>query len=481
MDISWVLPNAIFERIDATYYRPKYVNIEKTKDSLQSRGILSRQVKTFSSIEYGYMPTEDYWRNDEGHPFIRTTNFGSSLSIMPIDLKYVNPNAARINENVVNEGDVLVIQCGNYTGRTVYIGSRFSGWVFPSFSLRLRIKDKLDGGYLAALLSSSFGRTQLERSISVTSVRPNTTKPGVGAIWVPFPSPKIQQAIGDKIRKAERLREMAARAMVTAWDLFKRYAPHGFTHLWDEDKSAVDFERDNYHSTIVSPSELTNRLTPQSYRPSLLISHSELNTYSNSCPLHKTARQPIRQGSVPKYGDSGIPCLNIKHLDGAFVRSQSYDSLDTNFAASGRATFVDSGTVLVSRKGAGTVGRAAIYLGEKPIAISDSLFKISTKSTCDPAYLALYLNSWHGKRELERGVQGSTGQLTLGQAALWDVMVLRLNNDQESEIGNQVRDSYKADLCAKQLIENAIGNVESIIDGTLDEDTLLAETEVMER
>ena len=202
-EMNWVSSNELGPRLDAWYFRPTFLHVDKTLQRLMSDGVTFKRLGTLAAVDYGYMPTEDYWPSSEGASFFRTTNFGDDLGVDLRDLKHVNP-AARSNPNhCLHAGDVLVIQCGNYTGKICFIGDRISGWVYPSFALRIRPKVDCDSGFLAILLDSPVGQRQIEKEISITSVRPNTTKPAISSIRVPIIARSAQTLIGDCVRLSE--------------------------------------------------------------------------------------------------------------------------------------------------------------------------------------------------------------------------------------------------------------------------------------
>ena len=158
--------------------------------------------------EYGFMPTEDYWERGEGAPLLRVTNVKDNLVVDTSDLEYVNPHLSNKPRYRLRSGDVMCVQCGNSTGRIAYITDKFHDMVFPSFCLRItNVKSDWDSAFIACFLASTVGQAQIQRTISITSVRPNTTKPAIEAIQVPKFNSAEQKRIGNAVRRGVTLRE----------------------------------------------------------------------------------------------------------------------------------------------------------------------------------------------------------------------------------------------------------------------------------
>ncbi len=198
----------VSDRIDGWYYKPEFLRIEAALNRVSDTGLQLIPVHQIGDVEYGFMPTEDYWSRNEGAPLLRVTNIKENLVVDTSDLEYVNPVLSDKPRYRLRSGDVLCVQCGNSTGRIAYITSKFHNMVFPSFSLRVtNVGSDWDSAFLACFFASTVGQAQIQRTISITSVRPNTTKPAIEAVQVPKFSFDEQKRIGDAVRRGVTLRE----------------------------------------------------------------------------------------------------------------------------------------------------------------------------------------------------------------------------------------------------------------------------------
>ncbi len=193
----------IDDRLDSWFYKAEFTKSKRVLMELEDNGISTKPLKSIGTVEYGFMPLEDYWSPCEGHQFLRVTNIKENLIVDSGDVKFVNPIESNAPKYRLKEGDIVVVQLGNSTGRIAYISPKYESWAYPSFALRVRLNNNsgFDSGYTSLFLSEVLGQNQIQRTISITSVRPNTTKPAIESIAIPELSVEEQQIIGTWIRE----------------------------------------------------------------------------------------------------------------------------------------------------------------------------------------------------------------------------------------------------------------------------------------
>ncbi|WP_229624140.1 restriction endonuclease subunit S [Vibrio parahaemolyticus] len=201
----------IDDRLDSWFYKAEFTKSKRVLMELEDNGISTKPLKSIGTVEYGFMPLEDYWSPCEGHQFLRVTNIKENLIVDSGDVKFVNPVESNAPKYRLKEGDIVVVQLGNSTGRIAYISSKYENWAYPSFALRVRLSNNsgFDSGYTSLFLSEVLGQNQILRTISITSVRPNTTKPAIESIAIPELSIEEQQIIGTWIREMTAANENA--------------------------------------------------------------------------------------------------------------------------------------------------------------------------------------------------------------------------------------------------------------------------------
>jgi len=204
-------------RFDVGFFRPEYIQLDEMLNSLQS----VERLGDVAEVQYGFMPMEDYATQENGVPLIRVSNIVSDGSIDMSAVKYVRATSGRLHEKLVREKDILMVQCGNTTGKVAIVSKGHEGYAYASFCFRIRPRtDKLLPEYLLAVLQSDIGYMQVWRSITFATVRPNTTKPFTEAVRVPIPpiptQRQILQLIELKRTEAKRLRAEAEHVVAEA-------------------------------------------------------------------------------------------------------------------------------------------------------------------------------------------------------------------------------------------------------------------------
>lgn len=199
------------QRFDPTYHRTNY---EAFINSIKSSPFKSRKLKDIVNyLDYGLMPTQDYaFTEEEGTPMIRVTNIMKDGYINMDKVEYIKFDTPRLKEKLVQENDILMVQCGNTTGKCAMVPKEYVGYTFGSFSFGIRaIKGIVDQHYLFYLLNSQIVQEQLNRSITITSVRPNTSKPEVENFLIPVPPLDKQKEIAEHIsgirQQAQQLKD----------------------------------------------------------------------------------------------------------------------------------------------------------------------------------------------------------------------------------------------------------------------------------
>ena len=125
------------DRIDPYPYQNKFKYFEQV---LKSMPIEVKKLKDIVSFfDYGLMPTQDYAFSEiDGLPMIRVTNIKSDGSVDMSDTKYIKFDTPRLYQKLVKANDILMVQCGNTTGKCAFVTEEYEGYTFGSFSFAIR-------------------------------------------------------------------------------------------------------------------------------------------------------------------------------------------------------------------------------------------------------------------------------------------------------------------------------------------------------
>lgn len=200
-------------RQDADYYQPHFLELQARMEGLL-RGGKARPLRDVASVEYGYMPMQDYVESVDGEPLLRVTNLKGGLEVDDSDLVYVPLSLGIPDKKRLQSGDVLLVQCGDTTGKVGQVGAEHNGMLFPSFCLRIRSKGSFPSGGLALFLFSGIGQEQIHQRVTIATVRPNTSKPDVEGLVIPnfFDSPELSQLVEKAYARRRQAKSLLAAA-----------------------------------------------------------------------------------------------------------------------------------------------------------------------------------------------------------------------------------------------------------------------------
>ena len=203
----WVIPeNLDTGWINGEFYKPLFLEIESyfERDNIE--------VKKFSKIAdirrvTGFEVEKYLEITAEGHPYLRVKNV-KEFFIDYEDMQHIPHWVHRKFENSqFKQGDIALTITGRVGTAAIISNDKLEHNACQDV-VKVSIKDKanIDTYYLLSYLNSKFNYHLLNRFNSGGS-RPRTLINNVRKVKIPSPSPEIQKYIGDKVRKAEKLRE----------------------------------------------------------------------------------------------------------------------------------------------------------------------------------------------------------------------------------------------------------------------------------
>lgn len=339
------------QRFDVDYFRPEFTELDDMLDTLTNVKSLGK----LADVKYGFMPTEDYATPETGIPLIRVTNILPNGTIDMSDVKYVRSTSSGLQDKLVEEKDILMVQCGNTTGKVALVPRELTGHAYASFCFRIRpISNEVTAEYLCAVLQSSIGFRQVWRSITYATVRPNTTKPYTEAIKIPVPPPAIQNRI--------------ARVMQEA------YATRG-TKLAEAESSAQEIERyvlamlginlANIESKRVAIKPIS-ALAGRRFDFGAVVTLSEVNHGLSDAVVLGDVVQPVMERITPK---DACPDDDISYVGLGNIKSNTGELV--NFALSKGNEILSSSPTF--KKGDILFGRMRPYLNKVWIAEFDGV------------------------------------------------------------------------------------------------------------
>jgi restriction endonuclease S subunit len=193
-------------RADAEYFKPKYEKLEKLFHKFQ----LKKLEDLSSLISYGTVPTSPYVEKN-GLPYVK----GENLQNCFIDyskLVYLEEESTKDlpQKFYLKEDDIIISQMGT-VGHAAIVTKQEEGWVFASFTIRVRLKEEikrnLDPLLIALFIQNVSRPYYLLRKISQASVRQNTDLPTIKNLQIPILPRSTQQKIADLVRQSHEARK----------------------------------------------------------------------------------------------------------------------------------------------------------------------------------------------------------------------------------------------------------------------------------
>ncbi|GFZ93760.1 hypothetical protein GCM10008018_45210 [Paenibacillus marchantiophytorum] len=455
-----VVPNIELNyRLDANYYTVDALEDEKKIKVLDFDYLDNRLI----SLASGATPSGAKYV-DQGVVFIRTQNIQGNM-INKADVKYITDEDNRVlKRSQLRKNDVLLTITGVDLGRSAVVSEELLPANINQHSVRLEIKN-LDPYYVSTFFNSRYGQSQIWRRV-YGATRPALNYDDIKDIMIPTPRFEIQKYIGNKIRKAEELREEGNRLMEKAEGILNNKIG---TELY------VTFESNASLFNWVDYTLINNtRIDADYFKKEYLEQHRYF--FENKAKferLNKISGLSKKRVNFSDYGEC-FKYLDISSLDeetGIFNENEVL----VKEAPSRAQKMVQTNNVLVAtvrpnRKGVGLVTRE--FDGQ----VSSTGFAVLSVEhfDTDPYYLYLLLRSDIVTNQLVRLTSGGLYP-AINEDDLMNIYIPNVCQESQLEIGRSIKTYFENLNYAKKLISEAIQDIEYLIEGKLDESKISEE------
>jgi hypothetical protein len=450
-------------RLDANYYQPRFL---RNAVELESCGLPIEFLKdAVAKVNCGATPKNVKY-GDTGAALVR----GAEIRPNYFDdsqLGRVPGLTIKENSNLcVLPGDVLYTMSGVNVGMCATYPKHLPPATFSNTVARARTGSFLDPFYLCLFLNSRLGFSQTLRLISGAvqgHVMPNPFK----RFRIPVPNSDIPRAIGNKVRKAERLRELAERAEKGNRALFHEL-------FGTAPKTAQD------SLSWVKPFDLQIRLDSDYYSPAIVLIRRLLRERYRPIPLSEVIEQ-MDTGGTPQATNASEGFL--------FVPSAAVSSDRLNVKQTGRISLDDHAQLKESEarprdillaKDGNTIGHLAVVPEwVEKASINEHTYRLRLSNPRAAVWIHLWLTSSWGRPQLLAEAVGSA-QAGLTRDFTDNVLVVLPEESVLLQTDRNGMDALAHWHNADDLIDSAKSDVESLIGGALDQDRLLAESAEIE-
>lgn len=452
--IMWVNDNNIDTlRLEAEYYKEDYVEcIEKIKSF--KNDMLGNIVNDVKDGPGGWgIKASEYV--EFGVPMLRGVNIVDGILTLEECVYITHSKQQELKRSKVCKNDVLLAVRGS-TGvgkSTVY--SLDTEANMNAAVVKLTVKqDVVEPYYLSCFFNSKYGRLQTERiangvnqqNINLTEVKSNI---------IPLPALKIQKYIGDKVRKAEELREEVKRLRKDADELIYNIIE---LQPLEEVNNKYTFANANYIDC--------ERLDSQYYSAKYIELEKRLNK-RNIMKLEEIIVSSKYGASISaNYVEKGIHFIRGKNLNANEIDNTDIVCLDNSFQQDIGKCTVNIRDILITRSG--TVGITAVVDEScNGFAFGSFMIKLIVKEEWNPYYIAAFLNSFWGSWQINRLKNGAVQQ-NINLQEIGRIVLPKISIDNQNKVEEIIKLYINKKRQVSQLIKEAKQDIEDLLEGNFD-------------
>ena len=436
-------------RIDSPYFSQAAIAVDEMVSQKTPHEIkdVSSDVRSFGA----YALTNEFDYQDEGIPYLRGTNFAGDFVDFAEVLR-ISPEAHKLlYKSEVVPGMVLLSMSGSVGSVTVALDS----WNYPINSNQDIAKitpSSIDPFYLAAFLSCTFGRTQINR-LPVGSVQQHVFFLMIERIKVPRFSFSFESAVARIMQKAYESHELVSQYFIEAENTL--LGALGLAN-WTPPEPLSYTARSN---DVIA----AGRMDAQFFS-------SKYDEFLNDLPASGVEVRSIRdiraynaRGLQPEYVAGGdVFVVNSRHILEARVDYDNLERTTTKWLNINERARLKSGDILTYTTGA-KIGRTAHFDLESP-AVASNHVNILRLREGNPVYVAFVMNSLVGRLQTERHMSG-TAQPELYPGDIDKFKIPFIPDEIQSLISNSLRRSEESKSQARYFVEVARNAVEIAIKG----------------
>jgi len=430
-------------RLDAEYYQPEYLDLERKFNSVETKTIeeISKSVVSFGA----YSLTSYIEWQESGVPYVNVGDIHDGY-IDTSNIKYISEKVDEIlKKSRVNNGQVLLTMAGTIGNAAVAHNVPRSMNANQAIAKITLIND-LSPYYLAAFLNSKYGQLQTQREI-VSSVQANIFLGPIKKFKIPIFDKESMTKIENSYRNFLKALEHSQSLYSQAEEILL------------EELGLKDFEADEDLYSVVDFSDvkLVNRMDAEYFQ---LKYKKLLEILKKSKPLIQLVKRvKHRVKIIPQREYNYIEISDVNAGNGEV----SSNPIPGKELPANAKIKIDGGELLVSKvrptRGAVTI----IPMDWKKDYIVSGAFSVFDVQYPIGEYLQVVLRSVIGKLQIERPTTG-TSYPTITDADVENILIPVLSLEKQNKIGELVQKSHVARKKAKELLEETKRKVEEEIE-----------------
>lgn len=432
-------------RIDAEYYQPIFLQLERNLKTFQSN-----RLNKIANISGGKrLPVGEIF-SKVGTPYVRVIDIYHTFIELD-NIKYISDTLHKLLQLYQIKGqDILVTIVGNTVGMIGYNQHNLDKFNFTENCARVRAKHVFPE-YLLAVLLSKIGQLQVNRE-RVGTAQPKLSLDRLRNFLIPIFSEMKQVEVKELVVKSLECYNSSKDFYSQAEDLLL------------EELGLYDFKFQDELSYIVNSSEIkeVTRTDAEYFQPKYERLVEQLKKYNSKSLGELTSMEKGFEPGSEQYQEEGKLFIRISSLS-----KQGIESSDQKYLSDGLYQKLKKdyeprvGEILLTKDA--TPGIAYVLKESIEGIISGGILKLKLKENIDSEYLALCINSVVGQMQAERDAGGSI-------IAHWrpeqvkNILVPILAKSTQEKIAELVKKSHEARKKSKELLEEAKRKVEEMIE-----------------
>lgn len=449
-DAKYVNTSYIADRLDANYYSDKYLVIEQQIKNSGYKVVKYHDIcDVIKCGPFGSsVLAENY--NDTGIIMIRPLNLKEVL-LSEDELVRFPEESLGTDFPVFEAGDILFARVG--TPSCSIIPNSIEKVTISPNIIASKLKKTINKYYVALFLNTDYGLNQLERRFKAVS-QPTISTDEIKTIDIVLPDVHIQNYIGNKVRKAEELREEAKWLKEELYEVINKLFP------------ILSNNEERKYNFVIESLVNSERLDPDYYSSEHIAARVALSKFQ-TIKLKDIAYITDGDHGTPEFKKEGVKFLRNKNV-GEFIVDYSDlvyidKAYEEKYLKSSRLQAKD---ILLTK--IGSIGRSAIFLdGEANLNANSALIRI-THDKFSPYFLCVLFNSNLYQIIFNKEAGGAV-QSALSLNRLGEIPIPIISQEIQSDIEQKLKRFIDCTSLSTQLINEAKQDVEDLIEGKFDE------------
>lgn len=447
--------------INAEFYKPEIIKIEDKFAKNRNLKIFKlNQIADVSRVT-GF-EIEKYLKVvEKGVPYLRVKNIDECY-INFEDMQFIPKEVhEKFNKSQFKANDIALTITGRVGTAAIISGNMECNACQDVVKISIKQIANVNPYYLVVYLNTKYNYNLLNRFNSGGS-RPRTLINNVREVNVPIPSPEIQKYIGDKVIKAEELREKAKRLKKEAKEVLE--VELEFKKL--QEKLSARKEKFSW----VTSKELRDRIDGEFYKTSFILNNEYIEFLKHKGIKVLKLKDIIDKGSygiLPSsddYGKGEVVLLRSTNLKEFLIDDSDAIKIPESYYK--EKVQVKEGDILLEIKGKCYSGAIAEKFKYKTI-VNGSVYKFSVKKEFNNYYILAYLLSESGQLQKQQNLANSIISY-LSIDCINNLQIPILSKEKQRVIADKYRMYVEYIHKSKQLIQEAKKDVEDLIEGNFD-------------